>query len=291
MSGRGRNLGRTALLALLAVAAQAAAAGAQGPAVESATPDAVRQGDVMTLTGSGFRARAADHRAFLGGGGAAVWAEVVDAVPGRLVVEVGPVPAAGVEALTLWTGEGFDLPDTVLAAPERTWLLTGASWFVAAGEGGFAPITLLEPSEGTSGGRIEAGVLRVAVPPDPPPPPPCTPEDQGGFGCFEIEIKVVATSPPDPPPPTGGLTGGVLPARASASSSSAGLGVAASLTMRLMSAAAPPDPDAFAADVAQALGQVFGPLGLAAAADGPEVVVAYGGGVGDGSAVIALVPR
>jgi hypothetical protein len=71
----------------------------------------------------------------------------------------------------------------------------------------------------------------------------------------------------------------------------AGLGVAASLSMRLMAAAAAPAPDELAADVAQALQQTFGPLGLAAAAVGPEVVVSYGGGLGGGSAVVARVPR
>lgn len=291
MSGRRSKLGRIGLLALLATVVQAAVAGAQGgPRVESATPTAVRQGDVMTLTGSGFRARAADHRVWLGGGGAAVWADVLAVGSGQLVVEVGPVPAAGVETLTLWTGEGFDLPDGLLATPGRTWLLAGASWFVAAGEGGFAPVTLLEPSPETSGGRIEGGELRAEVVP-PPPDPPCTPEEEGGFGCFEIEIKVVATPDPDPdPPPPEGVSERSLPATATPATAG-GIGVAASLSMRLIAAAAPPDPDALAADVAQALTQTFGPLGLAAAAAGPEVVVSYGGGIGDGSLVIARVPR
>jgi hypothetical protein len=289
LSGGGPKLGRAALVALLAVAAQAAAAGADGPVVESATPDAVRPGDAMTLTGAGFRSRPADHRVFLGGGGAAVWADVLAATSDGLALEVGPVPEAGVETLTLWTGQGFDLPDAVLAAAGRTWLLTGASWFVAAGEAGFAPVTLLEPSPETAGGRLENGELRVAVP-GAPDLPRCTPAEDGGFGCFEIEIKVVATTPvPEPPPATGFAER--APAAGAAGAPPAGPGVAASLSMRLMAGSPASDPAAFAADAARALERTFGSLGLEATAEGQEVVLAYGGGLGAGSAVVvARVP-
>lgn len=283
-----RRLGGARLLSLLALAAHAAAAGAGAvPLLDTAAPTAVRQGDVITLGGSGFHPRPEDHRVFIGGGGAAVWADVLAATSSQLTVEVGPIPGAGVEILTLWTGEGFALPDAVLPAAERTYLLTNASWFVAAEEARYASITLLEATPETQGGRLEDGQLKVVVP-TPPPPPPCTPPEEGGVGCFEIDIKVVATTDgEDPLPPPGGSLH-ALPGALTATP--AGLGVAASLSMRLMAAAAAPDPAELAADVAQALQQTFGPLGLAAAAVGSEVVVSYGGGLGGGSAVVARVP-
>ncbi len=284
MSGRGRTVLAARLLALLAVAAQPATAGAGGPVLENATPDAVREGDAMTLTGAGFRPRAEDHRAFLGGGGAAVWAEVVAATPDELEVEVGPVPAEGVETLTLWTGQSFALPDAVLAVEGRVYLVTGASWFVAATATGGPPIALVEASPEAAGGRLEGGTVRVPVPPPPPDPPPCVPGEEGGFGCFEIEIKVIATPDPGTPPPD--------PPLAERAAAAAGPGVAAALSMRLMAGPPAPDPDAFAADLAQALARTFGPLGLAAEAEGAEVAISYGGGLGAGSsAVVARVPR
>lgn len=275
MSGRGRTVLAARLLALLAVAAQAATAGAGGPVLENAIPDAVREGDAMTLAGAGFRPRAEDHRVFLGGGGAAVWAEVLAATPEALEVEVGPVPAERVETLTLWTGQGFTLPDTVLAIEDRVYLLTGASWFVAAAETAGPAIALVEASPEAAGGRLEGGTVRVPVP-TPPDPPPGDPGEEGGFGDFEIEIKVIATpspgTPPEPTPPLGQRT-----------AAAAAPGVAAALSLRLMAAPSAPDPDAFAADLAQALARTFGPLGLTAEAEGAEVVVSYGGGLGAGS--------
>ena len=73
------------------------------------------------------------------------------------------------------------------------------TWFVAAAETGGPPIALLEASQETAGGRLEGGTVRVPAP-MPPDLPPCAPEEEGGFGCFEIEIKVIATPNPAPPP-------------------------------------------------------------------------------------------
>lgn len=249
------------------------------PRVDTVNPQAGREGDTVDIQGEGFAPLPEDDAVFVDAGDSGTVLAVEGASGTTIEARIGPVPAAETGTLVVWTGDGLALPDAMLERQGRVYRISGASWFMAEAETRSVAFTLLEVSPGTVVSGAAPPLLILTV----------EPVEEGP--SFNVDAKVVITDEEEPPASGDGGDDLRLAPSPGAASAPGAEGILATLHLdHVATTPVPPDAAAFAGDLAAALEQTFGPLGLHARADGDRVILEPPAGFRGEFAVMRTAP-